>query len=181
MGNVEYISTFHRIVLPIAYEFNPEVVIISAGFDAGINDPLGHYKLSPEAYGHFIQMLKPLAGGKLILALEGGYNATTVAYSMISCIKTLLGDPLPQLNFADKIIAHCQAMIEVVIKTQRNFWSSLKVDKLLPKNVSLLKFNRKGQTFTLKKPNLSLLNKKFEDCGEETMELLSNMTINNEN
>lgn len=41
MGDVEYLAAFTQIVLPIAYEYNPELVIVSAGFDACVGDPLG--------------------------------------------------------------------------------------------------------------------------------------------
>lgn len=40
MGDGEYISAFHNIVMPIAYEYNPQLVIVSAGFDSGKGDPL---------------------------------------------------------------------------------------------------------------------------------------------
>jgi len=41
MGSPEYVAAFHHIVLPIAYQFNPELVLVSAGFDAAVGDPLG--------------------------------------------------------------------------------------------------------------------------------------------
>lgn len=41
MGNTEYLTAFHQIVLPIAYQFAPELVLVSAGFDAAVGDPLG--------------------------------------------------------------------------------------------------------------------------------------------
>ena len=41
MGDVEYITAFHQVVLPIAYQFDPELVLVSAGFDACVGDPLG--------------------------------------------------------------------------------------------------------------------------------------------
>lgn len=133
MGNFEYINAFHRIILPIAYEFQPEFVLVSAGFDAGINDPLGNYKLTPEVFGHFIQLLKPLANGRIALALEGGYNCTTVAYSMVCCMKTLLGDPLPQLDKFDPMIRSAADSINTVIANQKSNWSVLNVDRPLPK------------------------------------------------
>ena len=40
MGDAEYIAAFHQIILPIAYEYNPEIVLVSCGFDAGVGDPL---------------------------------------------------------------------------------------------------------------------------------------------
>jgi len=41
MGDAEYIAAFQQVVMPIAYQFNPELVLISAGFDACIGDTLG--------------------------------------------------------------------------------------------------------------------------------------------
>lgn len=41
MGDAEYIAAFQQAVMPIAYQFNPELVLISAGFDACVGDPLG--------------------------------------------------------------------------------------------------------------------------------------------
>lgn len=132
MTDSEYIHVFHRIILPIAYSYNPEIVLVSAGFDAGIDDPLGFYKLTPEVYGHFIQMLKPLAKGRMILALEGGYNCNTLAYSIVSCVKTLLGDPVPQLNEFQAIIPKAIESIDTVFETHKPYWDVLNVDKRLP-------------------------------------------------
>lgn len=101
MEDKDYVATFLRIVLPIAYEYKPDVILVSAGFDACIGDPLGGYRVSPEAFGHFLQLLKPTCGGKMILALEGGYNTNSVAYSVVMCCKALLGDPLPPLKPVD--------------------------------------------------------------------------------
>lgn len=41
MGDAEYIAAFQQIIMPIAYQFNPELILVSAGFDACIGDPLG--------------------------------------------------------------------------------------------------------------------------------------------
>lgn len=41
MGDGDYLSAFCQVVLPVAYEFDPDLVLVSAGFDAAINDPLG--------------------------------------------------------------------------------------------------------------------------------------------
>lgn len=139
MGNEEYINAFQRIILPVAYEYNPEIVLVSAGFDAGVNDPLGHYNLTPEVFGHFIQLLKPLASGRMVLALEGGYNKTTLAYSMVCCVKTLLGDPLPKLDEFKPIIESAANTINTVIAVQKKYWACLRVDKMLPDTVTINK------------------------------------------
>ena len=41
MGDAEYLAAFHQVVLPIAYQFNPQLVLVAAGFDAAQGDPLG--------------------------------------------------------------------------------------------------------------------------------------------
>lgn len=53
MGDIDYMTAFGQIIMPIAYEFNPELVLVSAGFNAGIGDLYGGYSVTPEAYGHF--------------------------------------------------------------------------------------------------------------------------------
>ncbi|XP_013133269.1 PREDICTED: histone deacetylase 6 isoform X1 [Papilio polytes] len=137
MGNLEYMAAFTQVVLPIAYEYNPELVIVSAGFDACINDPLGGCKVLPECYGRMTQMLKGLAGGKIILCLEGGYNISSTSYAMTMCTKALLGDPI-ELNYNPEEEIHWSAVetINNVIKTQKKYWKSLKFQLALPiKNI----------------------------------------------
>jgi histone deacetylase 6 len=41
MSDAEYLTAFYQVVLPISYQFNPELVLVSSGFDACIGDPLG--------------------------------------------------------------------------------------------------------------------------------------------
>nr|CAD7264236.1 unnamed protein product [Timema shepardi] len=66
MGDAEYLAAFRTIVMPVAKEFAPDVVMVSAGFDAasGHPPPLGGYKVSPACFGHMTQQLLQLADGK---------------------------------------------------------------------------------------------------------------------
>ncbi|KAK9505138.1 hypothetical protein O3M35_009261 [Rhynocoris fuscipes] len=126
MGNAEYVAAFSQVILPIAYEYDPELVLVSAGFDAAVGDPLGGCKVSPEAFGHMTYWLSPLANGRLILSLEGGYNINSISYSMTMCTKALLGDPLPRLNDG---LAPCQSAIDSINETlsvHHIYWSTLK-------------------------------------------------------
>ncbi|XP_064631890.1 histone deacetylase 6-like isoform X3 [Lineus longissimus] len=97
-GDPEYLAAFQQVIMPIAYEFDPELVLVSAGFDAARGDPLGGCNVTPEGYAHMTHMLSSLANGKVLLALEGGYNLTSISESMAMCTHTLLGDPCPPLN-----------------------------------------------------------------------------------
>lgn len=133
MTDMEYIAAFQQIILPISYEFNPELVLVSAGFDAAIGDPLGGCKLSPEAYAYFTHWLSSLANGRIILCLEGGYNVNSISYAMTMCTKALLGDPLPivQTN-RNGLSESCLETLRNVNSVQKNYWKCLKFNKKLP-------------------------------------------------
>ena len=92
-GDAEYAAAFTQVLLPVATDFAPELVLVSAGFDAAAGDPLGGCEISPAGYGYMTSLLLGLAKGKLVLALEGGYNLTSISHSMEACTAALLGDP----------------------------------------------------------------------------------------
>jgi len=126
MGDAEYISVMQNIILPIAYEFCPELILVSAGFDAAVGDPLGGCKVTPECYGHLTHFLSSLANGKVILALEGGYNVDSVSYCMTMCTKALLGDPLPPLDLKYPICKNAQKTLKRVVNVHKRFWTCFK-------------------------------------------------------
>ncbi|XP_044765634.1 histone deacetylase 6 isoform X2 [Coccinella septempunctata] len=144
MGNSEYLAAFLNIILPIAYAFKPELVLVSAGFDAGINDPLGGYNVTPEMYGQFIYLLKPLASGKIIVALEGGYNVNTTGYGMLMCMKALRGEsvPVPDDVFAKYLNKNAAETIREVVAIQQQYWPSLNVMKHITNKVFHCRYNR---------------------------------------
>jgi histone deacetylase 6 len=82
--------------VPIAYEFSPDLIIVSAGFDAAEGDPLGGCHLSPACYGHLTALLQPIA--PLVLLLEGGYNLAVTAASVEACVRVMLGEPPARLK-----------------------------------------------------------------------------------
>jgi histone deacetylase 6 len=115
MGDGEYLAAFQKIVMPIAKEFNPDLVIISAGFDAAAGDELGGCFVSPSCYAHMTHMLMSLAGGKVAVCLEGGYNLRAISQSALAVARTLMGEPPPQMKLprinkeAAKVLAKVQA------------------------------------------------------------------------
>lgn len=80
--------------------------------------------VTPAAYGHMTHMLKSLAGGKIILALEGGYNLDSIAVSGLACVKALLNDPIEALAPIQPNPL-CVQTIHEVIKVQSRYWKSL--------------------------------------------------------
>ncbi|XP_069760743.1 histone deacetylase 5 isoform X5 [Narcine bancroftii] len=130
-GDVEYLTAFRTIVMPIANEFSPDVVLVSAGFDAveGHPSPLGGYSATAKCFGYLTKQLMKLAGGRVVLALEGGHDLTAICDASESCVSALLGnelDPLPQEILQQKPNANAVASLEKVIEIQSKHWSSVK-------------------------------------------------------
>ena len=77
-------------------QFKPELIIISAGFDSRINDPLGQFKLEDRDFFELtkiiINLAKEYANGKVISVLEGGYDLNGLASSSIAHLQALLGE-----------------------------------------------------------------------------------------
>lgn len=133
MDESDYIAAFQRIIMPIAYEFNPELVIVSIGFDAVVDDSVDRYHITPEAYGHFTHCLSSLANGKIILCFERGFNIDSISCTMKMCTKALLGDPLPMLNTRAKALnPSCTETIQAVWSAHQKHWKSLRFNKKLP-------------------------------------------------
>ncbi|XP_066158655.1 histone deacetylase 6 isoform X2 [Euwallacea fornicatus] len=128
MGNSEYIFTFIRVILPLVYQFNPELILLSAGFDAGINDPLCGYKVAPETFGHIVQMLKTVA--PIIVALEGGYNLETTSISMVNVAKALLGEKIA-MPVLGNIHPEAFKTMQTTIDLMKPYWPMLQVNKEL--------------------------------------------------
>uniref|UniRef100_A0A672G330 Histone deacetylase n=1 Tax=Salarias fasciatus TaxID=181472 RepID=A0A672G330_SALFA len=101
MGDAEYLAAFRSVVMPIANEFAPDIVLVSSGFDAveGHPPPLGGYTLTSKCFGYLTRQLMTLAGGRVVLALEGGHDLTAICDASEACVAALLGqelDPLPK-------------------------------------------------------------------------------------
>uniref|UniRef100_A0A665T7P7 Histone deacetylase n=1 Tax=Echeneis naucrates TaxID=173247 RepID=A0A665T7P7_ECHNA len=98
MGDVEYLTAFRSVVMPIAQQFSPDVVLVSAGFDAveGHQSPLGGYNVSAKCFGQLTQLLMELAGGRVVMALEGGHDLTAICDASEACVSALLGDTVRQ-------------------------------------------------------------------------------------
>ncbi|XP_045552485.1 histone deacetylase 6 isoform X3 [Salmo salar] len=135
MGDAEYLAAFHSVVMPIAREFDPGLVLVSAGFDAARGDPLGGYQVTPPGYAHLTHLLMGLAGGRVLVILEGGYNLTAISESMSACTSILLGDPA--LPLPPLVPPHPNAAVSInkVIRTHSAYWLSLRIQ--LPESLRL--------------------------------------------
>ncbi|KAJ1970221.1 Histone deacetylase hda1 [Dispira parvispora] len=98
MGDGDYLHAFDQLLMPMAREFDPELVIVACGFDAAKGDTLGECFVTPAGYAHMTNLLKSLAGGRLVLALEGGYSLDAVADCALACVQVLLGENMDILD-----------------------------------------------------------------------------------
>uniref|UniRef100_A0AAQ4Q3B6 Histone deacetylase 10 n=1 Tax=Gasterosteus aculeatus aculeatus TaxID=481459 RepID=A0AAQ4Q3B6_GASAC len=126
MKNSDYLSVFCHVLLPIAYEFSPDLVLVCAGFDSAIGDPEGKMCASPDVFAHLTHLLMNLAGGKLCAVLEGGYNLTSLHQSVCQTVQTLLGDPAPRPANLDGPCASALESLHCVRSAHRPYWSCLK-------------------------------------------------------
>lgn len=122
-GDKEFLLLFTKIILPILIEYEPELIIVSAGFDAADGDPLGNMKITPNGYGMIISLLKSL-GIKLVLALEGGYNLDVIPLCVAECFRVLLGES-PKKSNQEEIEPLIYDEIKDVIQYQSLYWKSL--------------------------------------------------------
>jgi histone deacetylase 6 len=125
MTDGDYIYAFQHIVMPVAYEFNPDLVIISAGFDAADGDMLGGCHVTPAGYAHMTHMLMSLAGGKVVACLEGGYNLRAIARSALAVTRTLMGEPPDRLPGGIEASPGCVDICNLVIRTHAAYWQCL--------------------------------------------------------
>uniref|UniRef100_A0AAF5CWD4 histone deacetylase n=2 Tax=Strongyloides stercoralis TaxID=6248 RepID=A0AAF5CWD4_STRER len=133
MGDTEYLAAWRAIVMPILKTFNPSFIFVSAGFDGSIGHSaaLGGYELSPQLFGVFTSELMKLANGKVVLSLEGGYELSSLAACVESCVKALLGkvmNPHTSLSMNALTSLPNDAAVESiqrVIACQNKYWPIL--------------------------------------------------------
>ncbi|XP_065790620.1 histone deacetylase 7 isoform X4 [Muntiacus reevesi] len=130
MGDPEYLAAFRIVVMPIAREFSPDLVLVSAGFDAaeGHPPPLGGYHVSAKCFGYMTQQLMSLAGGAVVLALEGGHDLTAICDASEACVSALLGnkvDPLSEEGWKQKPNLNAIRSLEAVIRVHSEYWGCM--------------------------------------------------------
>ena len=94
-GDADYGAVFHEVFLPKALHYRPDLILVSAGFDAHRADPIGGMNVTERGFAAMCSAVKSLAnevcGGKLVLMLEGGYDLDGLAQSVHACVEVLAG------------------------------------------------------------------------------------------
>jgi acetoin utilization deacetylase AcuC-like enzyme len=100
-GDAEYMAVFRELLRPLALAYRPELILVSAGFDAHRDDPLADMRVTEAGFAGMTRVLADLAAeccpGRLVFALEGGYDLAALASGVAAVLRTLLeGEPQPE-------------------------------------------------------------------------------------
>jgi acetoin utilization deacetylase AcuC-like enzyme len=130
-GDGEYTGIFERILRPIALEFDPEIILVSAGFDIYEADPLGGMRVTPEGFAGLTRSIMDIAeaccDGKVVITLEGGYHLSGLRDSVKAVLKELAD--ITETD-KEKILSHGNqpALDHTVAQVSRihaKFWENL--------------------------------------------------------
>jgi acetoin utilization deacetylase AcuC-like enzyme len=129
-GDHVYLSALEEIVTPITYQYEPEFILVSAGFDAHYSDPVGNLSLSAscmkKTYGKIADLASKTRRKRLVCVLEGGYNLKMIGRLATSALAEMTGTPLtirdriPRVKKSTE--SQGQKIIEEAKKTQQAFW-----------------------------------------------------------
>jgi acetoin utilization deacetylase AcuC-like enzyme len=124
----DYIYIFTKILYPIATEFKPEFILVSAGFDIYEGDPLGGMQITKQGFAALTSKLMEIAGrsaqDRLLFTLEGGYNLQGLQDGVEQVLHQLSSEaslPAPE----SKASSLTERELAPVIETQKKYWSSL--------------------------------------------------------
>jgi acetoin utilization deacetylase AcuC-like enzyme len=124
-GDSDFARIYQDILVPIAREFTPDLMLVSAGFDIYYLDPLGGMQVSETGFGSLTRILHQLAEevceGRILFTLEGGYHIEGQTESIKNVLLTLRGEPVDPHTPAN---AHrtTERIIATVQKIQRAYW-----------------------------------------------------------
>jgi acetoin utilization deacetylase AcuC-like enzyme len=126
----DYENVFNAVVIPVIDQFRPELLLISAGFDAHERDPLGRMRLSTAGYASLTRALCDAADrhchGRVVAVTEGGYDLGALHACLESTVGTLAGSPppAPPVNDAQPLdpTDRSRAAVTAVRAAQSKYW-----------------------------------------------------------
>jgi len=132
-GDADYGNIFQKILKPIALEYQPQMILVSAGFDIHYDDPLGGMEVTEKGFARMTQILMEIAEstaqGKLAITLEGGYDVAGQKRSVKAVLKELAQiSPLDKRDLLEKEetnTSRTERFILQLKEIQRRYWKSL--------------------------------------------------------
>ncbi len=132
-GDTEYGIIFEKILKPIALEYQPQLILVSAGFDIHYMDPLGGMEVTEKGFARMAQILMEIAEatdqGKLVFTLEGGYNIAGQRRSVKAVLEEISqASPLEKQGLLEKEktdYPRIEPLILQVMEIQRRYWKNI--------------------------------------------------------
>jgi acetoin utilization deacetylase AcuC-like enzyme len=95
-GDMEFARIYNELVVPVARQYKPELILISCGFDIYNGDPLGAMQVSADGFGwmtrKMVKVAEEVCNGNLLITLEGGYNLTGMRDGALAVLAELCGE-----------------------------------------------------------------------------------------
>ncbi len=127
-GDGEYAAVYRELVLPIGRAFGPQLVLVSAGFDAARGDPLAGMDLTPPAFAELMEVCLAVASGaaagRLVAVLEGGYGLDALAAGAAAVVGRMLDRP--RVPLVDVPPAAFQSGLDLYRRAHATHWPSLR-------------------------------------------------------
>jgi len=127
-GDSGYLTVFEEVLKPVAMEFDPDIVLVSAGQDPHQADPLSGMNLTTGAFGSMASTVKEIADscseGRLVAALEGGYNLGTLSDSVVAILRSFKGESPEKIEVEED--PRVAERIEEVRRAMSPYWNCFK-------------------------------------------------------
>jgi len=127
MGDREYLRVFRDVLVPVGLEYKPELILVSAGFDAHREDPLGGMELSSAGYvaitAEILGLAREACGGKAVFVLEGGYNLLALQGSIASVLGIMSGGSAEPAGDPG---AAAEDLVKELRAVHGEYWTSLR-------------------------------------------------------
>ncbi|KAF8404344.1 hypothetical protein HHK36_009227 [Tetracentron sinense] len=122
-GDASMRSVFEEVIVPSAQRFKPDIILVSAGYDAHVLDPLASLQFTTGTYymlaSNIKQLAREMCGGRCVFFLEGGYNLQSLSYSVAESFRAFLGEPSLSSRFDDPSILYKEPSDKVKQAIQR--------------------------------------------------------------
>ncbi|VDP44465.1 unnamed protein product [Soboliphyme baturini] len=132
MGDAEYLAAWRSVVMHVLKQFEPDIVLVSAGFDGarGHCSALGGYHLSTEMFAYMTEKLTELCS-RLVLVLEGGYELEVCNKAAEKCLRVLAEKAhfdLPEESVKAIPNRSARETLRKVVSVHEKYWSNLSDD-----------------------------------------------------
>ena len=126
--DADYERVYERVAVPVLRQFRPELILVSAGFDAHHRDPLAGMRLSTEQFGRLTALVAGVAdevcGGRVVATTEGGYDLHGLASSLDASIRALAGEAsLSDFAAPDGAAPRGDACLAAVTPGLKAYWT----------------------------------------------------------